>query len=157
MPNQDSQSNNNAADGEQLPPIRLAGESMEQSFDRVAREAQRSRVAPDSLLAHSIPRVWGNSAERVHMHGNPQANNNASCYVVTANPQYRSGTSTSHGSGVVTSNGNASRQSNPGAQRDDCGWGTASPHAQNTRTSAWNGRDQSGGANFHSERRGDYQ
>ncbi|TGO53597.1 hypothetical protein BOTNAR_0291g00180 [Botryotinia narcissicola] len=132
MPNQNSQSNNNAADGEQLPPIRLAGESMEQSFDRVAREAQRSRVAPDSLLEHSITRVWGNSAERVHMHGNPQANNSTSCYVVTSNPQNRSETSSSgqhsssarqasHGSDAVTSNGNALRQSNTGARRDDSG------------------------------------
>ncbi|KAF7890212.1 hypothetical protein EAF00_008527 [Botryotinia globosa] len=168
MPNQNSHSNNNAVDGEQPAPLRLAGETMEQSFDRIAREAQRLRVDPDNLLAHSIPRIWGHSAEHLYMHGNHQANNSTSYYKITHNPQYRNGTSgsgqrsssgqqTSSASGAVTSNGNASRQPNPGAQRDDSSWNTASPHAQNTRAGTWNGRDQPGGANFQSERRGSYQ
>ncbi|TGO22072.1 hypothetical protein BPAE_0183g00050 [Botrytis paeoniae] len=62
----------------------------------------------------------------------------------------------SNGSGAVTSNGNASRQSNPGAQRDNSSWNIASLHAQNTRTSTWNGRDQPGGANFYRDVRGGY-
>ncbi|TGO33694.1 hypothetical protein BHYA_0231g00060 [Botrytis hyacinthi] len=168
MPNQNNHSNNKAVDGKQLPPIRLPGESMQQSYDRIARGARGLREDPDSLLAHSIRRPWGNSAEHLHVHSNHQGNNSTSCFEITANPHYRSGTSssgqhspsaqqTSIGSGAVTSNGNASRQSNPEAQRDNSGWNTASPHAQNTGTSTWNGRDQPGGENFKSDDSGGYQ
>ncbi|THV48346.1 hypothetical protein BGAL_0254g00180 [Botrytis galanthina] len=168
MPNRSNSNDQNKAQGDRLTPLYLAGETMKQSFDRIEREAQRLRVDPDSLLEHSIPRIWENSAERLYMPGNRQANNSTSCYEVTSNPQYRSGTSSSgqhsssgqqasHGSGAVISNGNASRQSNPGAQRDNSGWNTASPHAQNTGTSAWNGRDQPGGENFQSYGRSGHQ
>lgn len=146
MSNQNGHSNNNAVDGEQLPPIRLPGETMEQSFDRIANKARELGVHPDSLLPHSTHHMWGNSA--AHLRSDCQANNSTSSFDITVNPQYRSGTSSmsltflswnitdiklgsgqhsssgqqaSHGSDTVTSNGNASRQSNPGGENSQSG------------------------------------
>ncbi|TEY61404.1 hypothetical protein BOTCAL_0169g00080 [Botryotinia calthae] len=98
----------------------------------------------------------------------PQANNNTSCFDVTFNPQYRSGTSgsgqhsssaqqESHVSIAMRSNGNGSHHSSAGAQRDNASWNVANSHAQDTRTSAWNGRNQPGAANFQRDGRGGYQ
>ncbi|KAF7945086.1 hypothetical protein EAE96_009866 [Botrytis aclada] len=168
MSNQSNRNDNNAECGRKFPPICLPGETMQQSFDRIEREAQQLGVRPDNLLEYSTTRLWPNSAahppDRLHLRSDGQANNSTAFIEITYNPQYRSGTSSgrhfssgqqaSNGSGAARSNGDASRQSNARAQNDNSSWNTASPHAQNPRTSAWTVRDQSGGANSQSNGRG---
>ncbi|KAF7914636.1 uncharacterized protein EAF01_001042 [Botrytis porri] len=96
---------------------------MQQSFDRIKRQARELGGDPESLLAHSTPRLRGSAAahspDRIHLCRDRQADNSASCFDIAFNPQYENGASgsgqhsssarqASSGSGAVTPSGDAS-------------------------------------------------